>query len=1377
MRRRFGVLLLAVALLVLPETGRATPARAPRPPEPVDQAAPFAPTLLPSTSGSPVDCVILAPDSLADVYQRLADHHTRTGRRTVVRSLGTVRSLDPRSNDLAQAVRSFIKSAYELWGTRWAVLAGDHEALPLRIIRVTSPFPEDIPSDAYYADLDGTWDRNGNGVFGEVADSLDMVPDVAVGRLPATTRAQASAMVDKILAYELNARTAAGRHLSLAEVLFPTDWQPGQFVNLDGAVYAESLLARLPGCVVPRRLYQNHTGPFPPTPEPLNEATATAALHAAYGTVAHFGHGSRSQISLGSDLMTSSEAAAAVNQDSTSIWLSNNCASAAVDFDSFAERLLRIPVGGAIAYIGATRDAWPENDAAISNDIFEGLFGGSPVALGDAVEQARAGMLPAARSQSLARWGYLETILLGNPALRVWRCPPSTLQVTAPATVALNAGAFTVSVSSNSAPVESALVTAWKNGEEYRVAWTNAAGVANLPFHPASTGAFSLVVTAQDALPFADSLDVTSGSGAKYAVLNLSARDDLGGDADGSVGAGETFGLGGTIRNAGVAGGGALQVSIAPLSSGVVVVTGTAAAPALGAGATTPIPVGLRARALAPPHVARTERVRLVVSDGARADTTELDIAVGAPELLLAGRTVTDTPGGDGDGVLEAGETAFLAFTVANEGGGRARAVRATLSNPAPGVTILTPTTLRVDVAPGGVGIASGARIQVTGAPSGRLFDLAVQDSFGYAQSGPADLDLPGAPSGLRVERSGVDRIEIAWDAVSSPGLAGYRVYRGPNDLSTPIALSAIPLRRIPLYEDGGLAALTAYRYQVSAIDSSGNESVRSAILLASTTPQALTGWPLTVGASTSSSVVLSDLDGDDRPEVIVGAEYLYVARPDGTDWIDGDQSAITTGIFSTSLRDLPSSPAAADLDGDGTPEIIAASWSDSSVAVFSASGAMWPGWPRKGGAPFWSCPAVGDIDGDGELEIVIGSNGTRLYAWNADGSEVLNGDANPATDGVYFVPLGTVFSSPAIADLDRDGTREIVFGTSAGRVYALHGGAAATGWPFVGSGAISASPAVGDVVPGGGLEVAIASTADSVYLLTSSGARAPGWPRPLELTTGNGRAPSPVLAPLRRHLGDPTLCVIVCGANGRLVAYDPSGATLPGWSLVQLGAGAATEASPAVGDLDGDGSLEVLIGAEDRRLYAFHYDGTPVAGFPIETAAELRGTPAIWDIDGDGATDIVIAGWDRNVYAWRYPGVFDGLGMAWPMFHHDNWRTGLATFPILTSVDGEPPEETPDPSPAARAALLPNRPNPFNPHTVLGFTVPGSAPALVRITVHSVDGRLVRTLVSRRVEPGYHEALWDGRNESGVPVASGVYIGRAVIGGAAFARKMTLLR
>jgi hypothetical protein len=1322
--------------------------------------------------------VILAPDSLADLFQRLADFQTRAGRPTVVRNLSTVRAADPRSNDLAQAIRSFLTSARDLWGIRWAVLGGDHETIPLRMVHVTYAEPMDIPSDAYYADLDGTWDANGNGIYGEVADNLDMQPDIAVGRLSAASRADAAVLVDKALKYATAPiATAVGKQLILAEVLFPPNWQPGLPVQLDGAIEGESLRVHRPACATADRYYEN-TSAYPGVPA-LNKASALAALSRGYNVVYHVGHGARSQLSVGPDMLTLSDLATISNGDSTALWIASDCASAAVDYDCVAERLVRRSGGGALAYVGATRDSWPGASAQLNGRLEEGLFQlPTPAAgttLGEAVADARASLLPEARSETQERWSYFEAVLLGVPSLPIWRCPPATFAVTRPASVPLNAPTFQVTVTAGGSPAESALVVAWKAGEDYVSAYTDAAGHATVPLHPGSAGGFSLAVTKRDTRPYLDSLSVTAASPAHFAAVGAAPADAVHGDADGLVGAGEAFGVAGAIRNTGqTASNGPLTLVLQAASSGLTVEKGTAVVAALAPGAQLSIPDSLRVRALASPNAPRIERLRLIARDATRADTSEVDVEVTAASLLLVRSTITDS---NGNGVLEPNEDATFTWSVGNQGDGRARSPAILGLNPAAGVSFLTSAATAPSIPPGGSAATTTVTIHVGAVvPAGRLFDLRLTDAYGHTWTFPIERAAPSAPANVRVTASGVDGITLAWDAVTAPDLLGYVVLRAGSDTTAaPVEASALPARRSTLFENAGLAPLTRYYFAVAAVDSSGNRSARSPYMLASTTPRAVAGWPAPMGAASSASVCFADLNGDGRLEVIAGADRLYVFRADGTDWIDGDSSPASLGVFSTLLHGIASTPAAADVNQDGVPEIVAASWDDSLVAVFRPNGSLLPGWPKKGIAPFWSSPAVGDLDQDGGLDVVIGSNASRIYAWHANGTELTDGDLDPATDGVYFVPIGTVISSPAIADVNIDGTRELVFGTSAARVYVLHNGAPLAGWPFVATGLMSSSPAVGDILPGvPGLEIAMACSNDSVYVLTASGQRAPGWPRPLELTPGNGRVPSAVLAPLQKHLGNPSLDVIVCGGDGRMLAFDGSGGILPGWSGVALNA--ATEASPAVADLDGDGSLEVLIGAEDRRLYAFHADATPVSGFPIEIGAEVRSTPAIWDVDQDGATDIVMTGWDGKAYAWRYPGSFTPAGMAWPMFRHDNWHTGTATFPILTSAD---PSPVPDPSPApgARAALRQNRPNPFNPVTVIGFTVPGPAAAPVTLRVYAVDGRRVRTLVSRQLDPGYHEVRWDGRGDSGALLGSGVYLYRAEIGSVSFARKMALLR
>ena len=1353
---------------VAPPARADLPPRLPRAASDPRRAAPFLPTTLPSGLGSPVDCVIIAPDSLADLYQKLADYQTRVGIATVVRNVSLIRAADPRSNDLPQAIRSFIKSARDLWGTRWAILAGDHDAIPMRYARVTFAETLDIPSDAYYSDLDGTWDGNGNGIYGEVADSLDMNPDLAVGRLSAGTRAEAQVLVSKALHYATSPLAPPlTKELILAEVLFPTNWTPGQLVSADGAVQGESLKVLVPGCVTVDRYYENYTQY--PGSIPLTKPAALSAMGRAYGVIHHIGHGARSQLSIGNDLITMPELAALTNGDSVGLWIASNCASAGADFECVAETVVRNPNGGALAFVGATRDAWPGPNSKISMSLMGRLTSGPWTTLGEAVENARASLLPAARGESQERWGYFETILLGDPAIPIWRCPPATLTVTRPATVAMSAGSIPVTVFASGAPVESALVVAWKAGEEYRVGYTNAAGQVGLPFHASTLGAFSLAVSAPGKLPFLDSLTVTSDAPAHYSLLGFQILDSIAGDGDGMAEAGETFAIGGAVKNAGLgASSGAVTVTLAALTSGLTVPQGTAVLPALAAGAQATLPDSLRVRALAIPGSARGERLRVIARDATRADTVEIPIAVAAPSPLLASNGFDDSPaaGGNGNGILDPNETAGYRFTVANAGAGRARGITIHLRNPALGVAILDSTATIGDIAPGAVGTSLLVRIHAGVVPAGRLFDVRVDDAYFHSWTFAVDHTAPAAPSNLRTEIPGTDRVTIAWDPVSAADASGYRLYRALDD-GSPLALrTPIPVRRVSAYEDAGLPSLTRYKYEVAAVDSSGNEGPLSAALVVSTSPPALAGWPALLGEATSSSVCLSDLDHDGKPEILVGSDYLYVFRSDGTEWLNGDLNAVTTGIFSTALHHIPSSPAAADLDGDGVPEIIAASWNDSTVAVWNTSGAMLPGWPRKGSAPFWSTPAVGDIDGDGAPEIVVGSNTNRLYAWHRNGAPLRG------ATGILFEPQGSVISSPAIADLNGDGVREIVFGTSAGHVYAIHADSSIV-WDSAFGGLASSSPAIGNITTGSGLEVAFGCANDSVYVLTSSGQRAPGWPRPLELTPGNGRVTSPVLAPLLASVGDPRLDVIACGADGHLVVWDPQGNVLPGFSSVTLG-GAATEASPAVADLDGDGSPEILIGAEDRRLYAFHANGTPVSGFPIEIGAEAKSTPAIWDLDKDGATDIVLAGWDRELYVWRYPGVFQASGMLWPMFHHDNWRTGYASFPVLTAV--EPPGVSGAP-PAPRSSLRQNRPNPFNPSTRVAYVVGGAGPQAVRIQIFDIQGRLVATPVSRALDPGYYEFVWDGRGRDGKDVSTGIYFYRATIGSDTFQRKMALLR
>ncbi len=111
-----------------------------------------------------------------------------------------------------------------------------------------------------------------------------------------------------------------------------------------------------------------------------------------------------------------------------------------------------------------------------------------------------------------------------------------------------------------------------------------------------------------------------------------------------------------------------------------------------------------------------------------------------------------------------------------------------------------------------------------------------------------------------------------------------------------------------------------------------------------------------------------------------------------------------------------------------------------------------------------------------------------------------------------------------------------------------------------------------------------------------------------------------------------------------------------------------------------------------------------------------------------------------------------------------------LNVIPVATAIQDD---DTPD---GSRAGILnQNYPNPFNPNTNINFEL--SKPQLVEISVYTIEGKLVTNLISEELPAGAHEITWNGRNDAGALVSSGVFLYRLKVGDFVETKRMVLVR
>ena len=274
--------------------------------------------------------------------------------------------------------------------------------------------------------------------------------------------------------------------------------------------------------------------------------------------------------------------------------------------------------------------------------------------------------------------------------------------------------------------------------------------------------------------------------------------------------------------------------------------------------------------------------------------------------------------------------------------------------------------------------------------------------------------------------------------------------------------------------------------------------------------------------------------------------------------------------------------------------------------------------------------------------------------------------------------------SSPQLADLNGDGRQEIVLATSDGQVTVLSGrtGRRLRGWPramraygsrtahrrlgtlrqgFLGT------PAVGNIAGGPRMEIVAAGLDGRVYAWTPRGKRVRGFPVRIDLhrPESDGRRDaaiyaSPALADLN---GDRKLDIVVGAADQKVYAWNGRGRRLPGWPVLARdpagGDVAKILSSPAVGDVNGDGSPDVVEGTAEAygstpstsgRVYAFSAGGKLLPGWPVKPEAlsadgiPLAGegvpmSPSLADVDGDGRDEVAVSAFTGKPELYRGDG------------------------------------------------------------------------------------------------------------------------------------------
>jgi hypothetical protein len=336
-----------------------------------------------------VEMLIITPNGSEDfvnAVKPLAEWKNQKGVKTLILSNFS----NYPGKDGPEKIRNMIKYYYEKENIRWVLLAGDADVnlVPIRYvynpdvlrygqgkketIPVGSPDEYYKPTDFYYADLTGSWDNDGDGQYGEAPrdnsngnDEIEWIPEIYVGRLPASTAEELEIMTNKTLTYEknpelgdwMNQMLLAGGVSDTISTAPPDGEDEGRLTTYIWQNYIQS--------EINFTHLVNYETYIPPQPyETLNSTSFKTNFNLGYSTVLFAGHGSCSAFTDIDypNIYLNTDASSSSNIDMPSLVYAAACTTSPYDSDgpddNIGENLIKRENAGAIGYIGAMRVSW-----------------------------------------------------------------------------------------------------------------------------------------------------------------------------------------------------------------------------------------------------------------------------------------------------------------------------------------------------------------------------------------------------------------------------------------------------------------------------------------------------------------------------------------------------------------------------------------------------------------------------------------------------------------------------------------------------------------------------------------------------------------------------------------------------------------------------------------------------------------------------------------------------------------------------------------------------------------------------------------------------------------------------------------------------------